>query len=495
MFGDSFKSRAVAALLLAATSIQTVSGQANYKIDTAENIKKAAADLAASVIKRYEDGQKVPGVEPGILPGPPTENKGPYYWWQAGAMWAAFIDYWHLTGDTKYNELVTKSIIRQCGEDKDFEPFAHRASLGNDDQAFWGMTVLTAIERNFPDSPNSTDPGWLALAQAVFTRQSMPERHDKKWCGGGMRWQVPVTNLGYDYKNTIANGAYFNMGARLTRYTGNETYAERAEEIYDWLKDTVKYIDPENWKVYDGGHTGEKRKADEPIHNCTDVNKQQFSYNVAILAQGAATMWNHTMAKNPNSPKVAKWREATEKLVESCLNDFFSKGAAYEIACEEGRTCSVDMFTFKGFIHRWLPVVTQLAPFTRDTLLPALRKSAEKAIATCKGGSTGKDCGFYWVDGLYVDPATHSPLPTNGTPEQLNTMSAVMSLMHDVAAVPGPVTASNGGESRGDPKAGLRHTPMTRYKDITGADRAGAGILTTLVIGSALGTFGWMNWD
>lgn len=35
MFGDSFKSRTVAALLLAATSIQTVAGQANYKIDTA----------------------------------------------------------------------------------------------------------------------------------------------------------------------------------------------------------------------------------------------------------------------------------------------------------------------------------------------------------------------------------------------------------------------------------------------------------------------------
>lgn len=94
------------------------------------------------------------------------------------------------------------------------------------------------------------------------------------------------------------------MGARLTRYTGNETYAERAEEIYDWLKDTVKYIDPENWKVYDGGHTGEKRKADEPIHNCTDVNKQQFSYNVAILAQGAATMWNYVSldSKHPVDP-------------------------------------------------------------------------------------------------------------------------------------------------------------------------------------------------
>lgn len=481
-------------LLLAAVNFQTTVGQDAYKIDTVDNIKKSSTELAATVIERYETGQKAGNIEPGILPGPPTEFKGPYYWWQSGALWGAMIDYWFLTGDEKYSELITKSIIRQCGEAQDFEPEAHRASLGNDDQAFWGMTVLNAIERNFPDSPDKKNPGWLALAQAVFVRQSMPERHDKKWCGGGMRWQVPVTNEGYDYKNTIANGAYFNMGARLTRYTGNETYAERAEEIYDWIKDVVKYIDPETWRVYDGAHTGERRKPGEAISNCTDIDHVQYSYNIAILAQGTATMYNYTMSKDPNSPKVVKWKVATENLVKACLEDFFAQGAAYEASCEKDRICNTDMLMFKGFIHRWLPVVTQLAPFTRDTVLPTLRRSAEKAVASCIGGATGKDCSFYWVEGVYVDPKNHFRMPTDGLPEQLNTLSAVMSLMHEVASVPGPVTAKEG-SSRGDDNAGLKHTPTTYRRPITTGDRAGAGILTAVILGLGLGGFIWMIWD
>lgn len=45
----------------------------------------------------------------------------------------------------------------------------------------------------------------------------------------------------------------------------------------------VGFIDNE-YNVYDGGHVG---------YNCTDINKQQFSYNVAILLQGAAFMYNY----------------------------------------------------------------------------------------------------------------------------------------------------------------------------------------------------------
>jgi mannan endo-1,6-alpha-mannosidase len=80
----------------------------------------------------------------------------------------------------------------------------------------------------------------------------------------------------------IANGCFFNLGARLARYTGNETYAKYAEETWDWLW-AVNYIDHDSWLVYDGGHVGK---------NCTDINKATFSYNAAILLQGAAFMYN-----------------------------------------------------------------------------------------------------------------------------------------------------------------------------------------------------------
>lgn len=74
------------------------------------------------------------------------------------------------------------------------------ASLGNDDQGFWGMSAMAAAEMKFPNPP-SDRPGWLALAQAVFNTQASPDRHDDT-CGGGLRWQIPFANNGYNYKNS-----------------------------------------------------------------------------------------------------------------------------------------------------------------------------------------------------------------------------------------------------------------------------------------------------
>lgn len=50
---------------------------------------------------------------------------------------------------------------------------------------------------------------------------------------------------------------------------------------WDWLID-VGYID-KDYNVYDGAHIG---------NNCSVIVKQQFSYNAAVLLQGAAFLWN-----------------------------------------------------------------------------------------------------------------------------------------------------------------------------------------------------------
>lgn len=88
-------------------------------------------------------------------------------------------------------------------------------------------------------------------------------------------------NGGYNYKNSIANGAYFNMAARLARYTGDTAYAVEAAETFTWMRD-IGLID-ENYNVFDGAHTN---------YDCKDINRAQFSYNVAVLLQGSAFMWD-----------------------------------------------------------------------------------------------------------------------------------------------------------------------------------------------------------
>lgn len=218
------------------------------------------------------------GATPGILPGPPPA--GDYYWWEAGAMWGTLIDYWYWTGDSTYNNEVMTAMQFQVGEHKDYQPLNFTASLGNDDQGFWGMSAMLAAEAKFPDPP-SEKPQWLALAQAVFNTMASPNRHDDG-CGGGLHWQIPPVNRGYNYKNSIANGCFFNLGARLYRYTGNKTYSDWAIKTWSWME-TVGLLDNSTYAIYDGASTDD---------SCKNIFKAEFSYNNAIFAQGAAFMYN-----------------------------------------------------------------------------------------------------------------------------------------------------------------------------------------------------------
>ncbi|KAJ2896574.1 hypothetical protein MKZ38_005430 [Zalerion maritima] len=433
-----------------------------------DSIKSAAALVAEDLMSFYHGDE--PGKTPGILPGPPPE--GDYYWWQGGAMWGTLIDYWHATGDETYNDEIQRSLIFQSGEQHQYEPKNWTASLGNDDQGFWGFSAMLAAETNFQNPPQS-DPQYLALAQAVFNRQSLPERHDDA-CGGGMRWQIPAYNVGYDYKNTIANGCYFNIGARLARYTDNSTYSELAEDTWNWIAG-VDYID-EEWNVFDGGHVDK---------NCTDVFKAQFSYNAGVLLQGAAYMYNHTGDE--------KWKTRLDGLTERTLTYFFerkgSEGIMFEASCEEAgqngaSTCNTDMLSFKGYLHRWLADAIKLAPHLRSTVYPALVSSAQAAVKQCTGGSNGRMCGFHWASGTWDGNV--------GAGQQMNVLGALTSLLVD--HVPSPVTADNGGTSQGDPLAGTDPDPPT-FSTVTKGDIAGASFLTVLITCSTAAAIGWMATD
>jgi mannan endo-1,6-alpha-mannosidase len=247
------------------------------------SVKQAASTLAFDSMSYYQGN--LSGQTPGILPGPPPA--GPYYWWEAGALWGTMIDYWHYTKDVTYNEVVKAAIIAQSGPNDDFMDANWTASLGNDDQGFWGMTAMDAAETNF-SNPDSSQPQWLGLAQGVFNTMASPDRHDST-CGGGLRWQIPKLNNGYDYKNTIANGCFFNIAARLYRYSGNETFLKWAEIEWNW-EYGVGFITPD-YLVYDGAGVET---------NCTQIDKAQYSYNYGVWLQGVAAMWNHVSSFPPS---------------------------------------------------------------------------------------------------------------------------------------------------------------------------------------------------
>ncbi|KAF4452823.1 hypothetical protein F53441_4377 [Fusarium austroafricanum] len=345
------------------------SGVQSMNLDNRDGILKASKALASDLITFYNGNES--GHTPGLLSPEREKGNDGYWWYQSGAFMGSYVDYWQLTGDKTYNELVTEGIQWQVGQKKDFMPANQTASLGNDDQSIWALSALTAAEYGFPNPPEK-QPQWLDLAVTVWEEQR--ERWDtevkKDTCDGGLRWQIMSFNNGFDYKQTFANALFFNIGARLARMTSNETYADYAAKTWDWLEEQ-EFINNKTWAVFDGASAA---------GNCTDINKVQFSANPASLAMGAAFMYNFTKGSD-------KWRQRTEGITSATLKTFFTKDGNFkEVSCGKAK-CPRGTIMYKGFVHRWLAVSTQVAPFTASAILPVLRKSAQGL----KAGSNGDD--------------------------------------------------------------------------------------------------------
>jgi len=428
----------------------TVNAAIQIDLNSVDSIKQAAKTVATGMTKYYTGNN--PGDIPGYLPAP-------YYWWEAGAMFGTLVDYWYYTGDTSFNDITTQALLFQVGPNADYMPPNQTKDEGNDDQAFWGMAALSAAEAKYPDPPPG-QPQWLALAQGVFNTQA--PRWDSATCGGGLRWQIFTFNNGYNYKNTISNGCFFNIAARLGRYTGNQTYIQWADKMWDWVSATG--LMSTDYHFYDG--------SDDTI-NCTQVNHIEWSYNTGVYLLGAANMWNIT--QDP------KWKTRIDGILDTS-GLFFTNNVMKEVACEDNGKCDVDQRSFKAYLSRWMAATTKLAPWTESTIMTRLSASAKAAVATCSGGADGNQCGLQWTTGSFDG--------SMGVGEQMSVLEVIQSNL--IGQVAGPVTNGTGGTSKGNPSAGSGVQPAINLNTITTGDKAGAGILTTLVLITMFGGSWWM---
>ena len=153
----------------------------------------------------------------------------------------------------------------------------------------------------------------------------------------------------------------------------------------------------------------------------------------------------------------------------------------YESACEPRGNCNIDQRSFKAYLARWMAATTKVAPWTHDQIIPLLQSSASAAATSCSGGDDGTTCGMRWTTGNW-DGST-------GVGEQMCALEVIQSGLID--SVPGPVANGTGGISSGDPSAGTGGDNIF-YSPITTGDRAGAGILTLLVLLGIIGGTWWI---
>lgn len=377
-------------------------------------------------------------------------------------MFGALIDYWYFTGDDQYNDITMQAMLHQVGPDKVFQPPNQTKTLGNDDQAFWAMAALSAAENRFPNPPESENVSWLASVQGVFNLQAA--RWNTDTCGGGLKWQIFAFNNGYNYKNTISNGCFFNMGARLAVYTGNQSYADWSDKVWDW---SSRILFDSQYNFYDG--------SDDNL-NCTELDHIQWTYNAGTFLVGAANMYNFTDGSD-------LWRDRIMGII-GRLHVFLKDDVMFEAACEDIGTCNVDQRSFKAYFARWIAATIVRAPFTRQYLKPILEASAAAAVQTCTGGSDGNQCGLKWQTRAFDGSV--------GVGEQMAVLEVVQSNLVDYA--PAPATADTG-ISQGDPTSGTHSAvgPADLNRNpITTTDRAVASIMTIVLCALILGTMVWI---
>ncbi|CAN3376900.1 hypothetical protein DIURU_001678 [Diutina rugosa] len=435
----------------------------NNKTNVIENL-----NIVAKGLMDYYQGDDYGGVV-GMF-------HSPYYWWEAGGAWGSLIDYVYYTQNDTLKPTIMAALNHQTGDDNNYIPLNQSTTEGNDDQGFWGIAVMAAAEKNF-GTPDDDKKAYLALAQGVFN--TMASRWDESACGGGLRWQIFQWNSGYDYKNSVSNGCLFHIAARLARYTGNTSYSDWAEKVYDWMTD-IQLLNntpdfPDHWFVYDGIHadTG----GEDVCHNMT---KYQWTYNQGLFLSGCAYMYNFTGEE--------KWRNRTLNLLtgaEVFFNTTAWKGSwvMQEAACQRVDNCNNDQRSFKAYFARFLGLTSLMMPETSDKIRKWLVDSANAAAGSCSGGTDGVTCGLDWTlghwDGKY------------GLGEQMCALEVMNNLL--IHEMPPPYTADNGGTSVGNPAGGFGTKMLgTDPLKLNGGDTAGASIITALVGVSIIGAGIWL---
>lgn len=406
-----------------------MTGALALDLDTssATSAAQAASDVAAGLFSAYYNASATSG---------DFNQPEPWFWWRSGAGWTGVLDYTVYTKDETYKQALLEALAQNVGANYDFAPAEQENWSANDDQMYWVYAALAAFEYGFDGIEPCVNEGrgaygtcansWLSVAVNAFETWVARWKADAATCGGGLKWQHRTAAAGYYYKNSVTNGGFFQSAARLARYTNNDTFAVWADQIYDWST-TIGLIGSE-FNVYDG-------VSDEGTDNCTVINKDQWSYNVATYLHGAANMFAYTRNQGL-SERQELWLQRVQGFLGAANTTFFSPpsgnatGVMYEQICEADSSCSTDQTTFKSSLARWLGKTAVLVPSEAEAIFSLLTTSAAAAAGSCTGTGNATECGMKWWTGGFDG--------LNDFGSQLSALEMVQSLL--VTSAPGHAT-------------------------------------------------------
>ncbi len=259
-------------------SVLSITSNTNVNALTNED----AATIAQDFVDAYWDPQAKyfycnsdHSINPQHNPGP--EN-GLYtdYWWEA-QLWETVMDIYEQSNSAQYYEMI--------GDVYDGFLMAYpdwSKNEFNDDIGWWALACLRAYDIT----------GEIKYAET--SKEMFDFVFDNQWSsdfGGGIWWN----RIGFlPQKNVATNGTASIIAMRLSGIFTNDTYDQKAELLYNWVRET--FYNSNTGKVSDN------IKAD-------GVYDWEYTYNSGIFAAAAYEMFLHTgdTAHRDDAFKAADW--------------------------------------------------------------------------------------------------------------------------------------------------------------------------------------------
>ncbi|KAJ3254292.1 hypothetical protein HK103_007262 [Boothiomyces macroporosus] len=268
-------------------------------------------------------------------------------YWPRANVYQAMFDHYEATGQR--DSVLDQYLKKLAGfwYNLDFNQYL-------DDRAWLALAALKA---------HDLQPNQEYIDHAAHEHQLMQQSWSSK-CGGGVLWTING-----DYKNTIANGLYFELSSKLFLKTKNQFYLNEAQKTIDWIMNVAKLYDG---KVFQDGI--------ENIDSTCDIRGGIYSYQLGVIISGMVNMFKGT---NDQS-----WLEQATQMAINSLPLFSTNGTIREYnSCDLGITntdCGNDGPLFKGIYVRGLSRLIAITGLTTDTetIVNSLTSSWNSLIST-----------------------------------------------------------------------------------------------------------------
>ncbi|KAJ3324115.1 hypothetical protein HDV06_000656 [Boothiomyces sp. JEL0866] len=245
-------------------------------------------------------------------------------YWPRANVYQAMFDHYERTGlrDTILDQYLSKlSKFDYKGDSNQYL----------DDRAWLALAALKAHDLN---------PTQEYIDHAAHEHQLMQQSWSEK-CGGGVLWTING-----NYKNTIANGLYFELSSKLYLKTNNQFYLNEAKKVISWIMNVAKLYDG---KVFQDGITN--------IDSSCNINGGVYSYQHGVIISGMVNMFKATSDKN--------WLDQATQMALNSISSFSTNNVIHEYGgCDLAGTsndCGNDGSLFKGIYVRGLARLLEVA--------------------------------------------------------------------------------------------------------------------------------------